>query len=393
VVSDSLLFVELGGIVLALGVLARLSVRLGLSPIPMYLLAGVMLGVVADGPLSFSAEVVEVGAQIGLVLLLFMLGLEYSPHDLAVGLRTNARAGVADLVLNFAPGVLAGILLGWSLEAILLLGGVTYISSSAVVAKLVGDLGRGGHPETKGVLAVLVIEDLAMAVYLPVMGLVLAGAALWPGAGLVVLALLIVLWTLRLAVRRGHVLSRAIESPSDEAVLLVTLGFGLIAAGVAENLALSAPVGAFLAGVVLSGPVSVQARALIAPLRDLLAAAFFILFAQQIDLGALPDVALAAVVLAVVAIATKVASAWIGSPHLSSAARLRAGTALSARGEFSIVIAGLGVAADVEAELGALAAAFVLLTAFSAPLLTRWAEHAGAREPEADGIGQVRHVP
>ncbi|MFP5361485.1 MAG: cation:proton antiporter [Thermoleophilia bacterium] len=380
-VADSLLFVELGAVVLALGLLARISLRAGMSPIPSYLLAGVVLGAVAEGPLSFSAELVEVGAQIGLVLLLFMLGLEYSPHELAAGLRTNARAGAADIALNFLPGVIAGVLLDWSLEATLLLGGVTYISSSAVVAKLVGDLGRGGHPETGGVLAVLVIEDLAMAVYLPVMGLLLAGTALWPAAGLVVFALLAVVAVLRLAVRRGHVLSGAIASPSDEAVLLVTLGFGLVAAGVAESLALSAPVGAFLAGVALSGPVSVQARALIAPLRDLLAAAFFILFAQQIDLGELPDVALAAVLLAVVATATKIASSWIGARDLPPAARLRAGTALAARGEFSIVIAGLGVSAGVEPQLGALAAAFVLLTAFSAPLLTRWAERADAPAP------------
>lgn len=333
-----------------------------------------LLGVAGEGPLSFSAEIVEVGAQVGLVLLLFMLGLEYSPHELASGLRTNSRAGAADLALNFLPGAAAGALLGWSVEATLLLGGVTYISSSGVVAKLVGDLGRAEHPETRTVLAVLVIEDLAMAVYLPVMGLVLAGTALWPGAGLVALALLVVLLTLRLAVRRGHVLSRAVASPSDEAVLLVTLGFGLLAAGAAEGLALSAPVGAFLAGVALSGPVSEQARTLIAPLRDLLAAAFFILFAQQIDVGAFPEVALAAVALAIVATATKVLSSWAGSPGLPAAARLRAGTALSARGEFSIVIAGLGVGAGVEPQLGALAAAFVLLTAFSAPLLTRWVE-------------------
>ena len=382
-VADSLLFVELGAVVLALGLLARISLRVGMSPIPAYLLAGVVLGAVAEGPLSFSAELVEVGAQIGLVLLLFMLGLEYSPHELAAGLRTNARAGAADIALNFLPGVIAGVLLDWSLEATLLLGGVTYISSSGVVAKLVGDLGRGGHPETSGVLAVLVIEDLAMAVYLPVMGLLLAGTALWPGAGLVAFALLAVVAVLRLAVRRGHVLSGAIASSSDEAVLLVTLGFGLVAAGVAESLALSAPVGAFLAGVALSGPVSVQARSLIAPLRDLLAAAFFILFAQQIDLGELPDVALAAVLLAVVATATKIASSWLGAPDLPPTARLRAGTALSARGEFSIVIAGLGVSAGVEPQLGALAAAFVLLTAFSAPLLTRWVERAEA--PEATG--------
>jgi CPA2 family monovalent cation:H+ antiporter-2 len=376
--DESLVLLELGGVVLALGVLARVALALRLSPIPLYLLAGVGLGALGEGPASFSPEIVEVGAQIGLVLLLFTLGLEYHASELPAGLRTNVRAGVADLVFNFPPGLVAGLLLGWSVEASLLLGGVTYISSSGIVAKVVADLDRTGHPETRTVVAILVLEDVAMAVYLPAMGIVLAGTAIWPGAGLMILAVAGVILTVRLAVRQGHVMSRLVASPSDEALLLVTLGIGLLAAGAAEGLKLSAPVGAFLAGVALSEPVAGRARELIAPVRDLLAAAFFIFFAQQVDLGEIPAVAPVAVALALVASATKVTSVWVGAPAHAPAARLRAGTALAARGEFSIVIAGLGVSAAVEPELGALAAAFVLLTAFSAPLVTRLADRSSA---------------
>ena len=381
--GDAAVFLELGAVLLALGGLARLAAGLQLSPIPFYLLAGLVLGAISEQPLTFSNELVEIGAQVGLALLLFTLGLEYDPDELSTSLRTNIRAGAADLVLNFTPGALLGVLMGWSVEAVLLLGGITYISSSGIVAKLVRDLGRHGHAETHTVLSVLVLEDLAMAVYLPVMGIVLAASGVWPGALILPGALLAIMLGFRLAMRRGHVLSRAAATPSDEALLLLTLAVGLLAAGAAEGLKLSAPVGAFLAGIALSGPVAERAQELVSPLRDLFAAAFFIFFAQQIDLSALPDVALAAVALTVVATFTKVAAAWIGAPSLPPAARVRAGTALAARGEFSIVIAGLGVGV-VEPRLGPLAAAFVLLTAFTAPFITRLAERR-ERTPIAAG--------
>ena len=154
---------EVGALLLMLGVSGRVADRLGLSPIPFYLLIGLALGLAGPGPLTFDAEVVELGAEIGLVLLLFMLGLEYATHELTRSLRATAIPGVVDLL----PGVAAGLLLGWELEAALALGGVTYISSSGIVAKLVDDLDRGAHPETPVLVSLLVFEDLVMAGYLP----------------------------------------------------------------------------------------------------------------------------------------------------------------------------------------------------------------------------------
>jgi CPA2 family monovalent cation:H+ antiporter-2 len=369
-------FVELGAILLGLAVLARASDRVGLSPIPAYLLAGLVFG---EGGLAtpvLSADFLRLAGEIGVVLLLLTLGLEYTPDELVEGARRGWRAGVLDVALNATPGVLAGVVLGWSTEAIVLLGGITYISSSGVIAKLLADLGRLGNRETPAVLTVLVLEDLAMAVYLPIVGVMLAGAALVEGFSSVALAMAVVALVLFAALRFGPSLTRVLHARSDEAVLLGLLGGTLLVAGVAQQLDISAAVGAFLVGIALSGPLQERASTLVAPLRDLFAAVFFVLFGFSIDPAALPSVLLPAVVLAVVSAATKVVVGWYaaGKFGVSSRGRVRAGTALVARGEFSIVIAGLAVGTVVEDDLGALAGAYVLVLAIAGPVLARFAD-------------------
>jgi monovalent cation:H+ antiporter-2, CPA2 family len=148
----SLLFIELGIVIVGLAAAARLSSRLGFSTIPLYLLAGLAFGKGGLAPLPLSQGFIHVGAEIGVLLLLFMLGLEYTGEELKQQLRTGLPAGLVDLALNFPPGVIAGYLLGWSSLAAVLLGGVTYISSSGVIAKILADTGRLNHPETPAVM-------------------------------------------------------------------------------------------------------------------------------------------------------------------------------------------------------------------------------------------------
>ena len=197
----ALLFLELGGIILLLAILARLAVRVGLSPIPLYLVGGLAFGEGGIVPLVTSEEFVDVGAEVGVVLLLLMLGLEYSAQELVTGMRTTFRAGVMDLVLNFAPGYVAGLLLGFGAVGSLYLGGVTYISSSGVVAKLLSDLDWTANRETPVVLSLLVFEDLAMAIMLPILGALAVGGTLWSVTGSVSVALLAVAGIIALAAR------------------------------------------------------------------------------------------------------------------------------------------------------------------------------------------------
>jgi monovalent cation:H+ antiporter-2, CPA2 family len=163
----SVQFVELGLTVVGLALLARLANRWGFSAIPLYLIAGLAFGKGGLAPLSLSEGFVRTGAEIGVLLLLFMLGLEYTGDELKKSLRPGLLAGLIDFALNFTPGLAAGLLLRWRPLAATLLGGVTYISSSGVIAKVLSELRRMEKPETPLVLAVLVEEDLAMAVYLP----------------------------------------------------------------------------------------------------------------------------------------------------------------------------------------------------------------------------------
>ena len=158
-----MLFIELGAIVVGLAVLARIALGLGFSPIPLYLLAGLAFGEGGLLPLDLSEDFVAVGSELGVILLLFLLGLEYTADELSNGLRRNLAAGVLDAATSFTPGLATGLLLGWAPVAAIVLGGVTYISSSGVIAKVLADLNRLGNRETPTVLSILVIEDLVMA--------------------------------------------------------------------------------------------------------------------------------------------------------------------------------------------------------------------------------------
>jgi monovalent cation:H+ antiporter-2, CPA2 family len=367
----SLILIELGCCVAGLALLARLAGRWGVSTIPLYLLGGLAFGNGGLVPLRFSEEVVRVGGEIGVVLLLFMLGLEYTSEQLRANLRVGLPAGVADFLLNFPPGVAAGLIVGWDGLSAVLLGGVTWISSSGIVAKILGEMRWTENPETPAVLAVLVLEDLAMALYLPLVAVLLVGRGPAAAAASVLVALATASTILFIAVRHGTALSRLLSHGSDEVILLSTFGVVLLVAGIAQRLQVSAAVGAFLVGIALSGPIVPKAHRLIGPLRDLFAAMFFLFFGLEIDPASLPPVLLPAALLAAGTAATKVLTGWWSARRagVGSEGRWRAGVVLVARGEFSIVIAGLG--ALREPRLGALAAAYVLLLAVAGPVLTR----------------------
>ncbi len=325
-------FIELGAVAIVLAALARLAGRLGIPAIPFYLVAGLAVGEGGIAPLDVSADFISLAAQIGVLLLLLALGLEYTGDELRAGLRTGGPAGLADAPLNFVPGLACGLLLGWDLIPSLLLGGVCWISSSAVVAKIMDDLGWMANRETPAVLNLLVFEDLAMAIYLPVIGALVAGRAFGETAISVAAAMLAVAVIMTLALRYGHSLSRLLAGASDESLLLAVFGVTLLVGGLAEQVEVSAAIGAFLVGLALSGPVQQRAAALIDPLRDLFAATFFLFFSFQVHPSTLLDVALPATALAIVATGAKFASGWIACRPLGigRVGRQRTGASLVA---------------------------------------------------------------
>ncbi|HWF69881.1 MAG TPA: cation:proton antiporter, partial [Mycobacterium sp.] len=173
-ISAPLLF-QLGAVLTALALLGTVARRFALSPIPVYLLAGLALGNGGVAPVTTAGHFITTGAPIGVVLLLLTLGLEFSATEFASSLRHHLPSAAVDFVLNATPGAVAGWLLGLNGVGILALAGVTYVSSSGVISSLLADLHRLGNRETPAVLAVLVLEDFAMAVYLPLVAVLGAG--------------------------------------------------------------------------------------------------------------------------------------------------------------------------------------------------------------------------
>ena len=380
----AVVFIEIGAVALVLSVLARIAGRLGITAIPLYILAGLAVGEGGIAPLDVSADFIALTAEIGVLLLLLALGLEYTGDELRQGLRGGVVPGAADAIVNFGPGLGAGLLLRWDVRTAVLLGGVCWVSSSGVVAKVLHDLDRLGNRETPAVLNLLVLEDLAMAVYLPVVAALVAGQGVSETAATVTLALAAVAVILTVALRWGHRLSAVLASGSDEALLLAVFGLTLLVGGLAQRVEVSAAVGAFLVGLALSGPVQERAGALVGPLRDLFAATFFLFFSFQIDPGSLVDVMAPAAALVLVTGAGKLVSGRVAARRVGVGPRggLRAGAALIARGEFSIVIASLGAGTTHGTDLGALAAAYVLLTAVVGPLVAKYVDRLpGFRRP------------
>ena len=370
---------ELGAVFFGLGLLGRLAQRIGLSPIPLYLIGGLAFGSGGIFPLGDIGDFTSLAGEVGVVLLLLLLGLEYSAAELVTGLKRSWTAGIVDIVLNAAPGVAVALLLGWGPVGATVLGGVTYISSSGIVAKVLSDLGRLGNRETPVVLSVLVFEDLVMALYLPILTALLLGVTLWGGIGAVTISLAVIAVVLVVALRYGRYVSAIVDSDDQEVFLLKVLGAALLVAGFAQAMQVSAAVGAFLLGIAISGSTAANATKLLEPLRDLFAAVFFVVFGLSTDPQAIPPVLGWALVLAVTTAATKYATGWWAArrARIGRMGRARTGAALIARGEFSIVIAGLAVGyAAVPAELSALATAYVLIMAVLGPIVARYVEPA-----------------
>ncbi len=373
----ALALVELGAVVFCLGLLARLAGRIGMSPIPLYLVGGLAFGAGGFVRLDGMKEFAHLSGEIGVILLLLMLGLEYTASELVTGLRRSWQAGVLDFVLNFLPGAGIAVLLGWGLVGAIVMGGVTYISSSGIAAKVITDLGRIGNRETPVVLSILVFEDLAMAIYLPILTAILAGVGFLGGLQTVGIALAVVTVVLMIALKHGHRVSQAVHSENSEVFLLNVLGLALLVAGVASALQVSAAVGAFMLGIAISGATAHNATRILEPLRDLFAAIFFVAFGLNTDPTSIPPVLGWALLLALLTTATKMVTGFWAAKRAGIAmpGRFRAGAALIARGEFSIVIAGLAVTSGaVPDEVAALATAYVLIMAITGPLAARFVE-------------------
>ena len=373
------------GIILGLVALSGLLFRtLRLSTIPAYILLGLALG-----PLIGRSQLVELFALWGVVLLLFFVGLEFSFSSFVSRWRQLLRLSTIDFSINFPVGFLAGLLLGWGVLGALFMGAAFYVSSSAIIARSVIELQRTAHPETEAALGILVAEDIVIALLLAILsGLVVEQGV---SAGLIgVLKALLFLVGVVLLARVGRpVVDWLLNTDDDEIFVLLVGALLLLVSYLALQLGVSEAIGAFLVGSLMAETrYKPRVEALFAPLQGLFAALFFLSFGLSVETAELRKVWPAALLLALIAIPTKLITGWIGGvgEGLSRRGRLSLGLTLVPRGEFSIVIAGVAATAGIQ-QAPALITLFVLLLAVvgtigiqHAPALARW----GSRRRQAE---------
>ncbi len=364
---------EIGAALLVLGLVAFLANKMKFSVVPLYLLIGLTLGNGGFIPLSLSEEFLVTGAQIGAIMLLLLLGLEYSAYDLAKSFKERKSAGVIDVIANATPGFLIGFALGWGIPGALALAGITYVSSSGIAAQLIKEMGFRKSEVSKRAIGVLVFEDLALAPYLPLLSAVILGVSVWSGLLTVGLALAITGLVILVSFKGSSRFQKFLDPNEPGGLLLTVFGTALLAAGLADLVGFSGVVAAFLIGLLLTGEVAEAARSRLMPLRDIFAAIFFLFFGITTDPAELPGVLPLALALTVVGIAGKYAVGWWVTRDLTDRLAVWRTTAfLIPRGEFSIVIAALAAPAVLSVNLQALTLAYVILTAFTASMILRF---------------------
>jgi CPA2 family monovalent cation:H+ antiporter-2 len=372
-----------GQMFLAIAVAGAIATRVGLSVIPIYLVAGILLGPnvigALGGPAVPAGDVVTILAELGIVFLLFFLGLEFSIDRLVASWDRISRAGVLDLVVNFPVGVALGLLLGWSIVEALLLGGIVYISSSAIITKSLLDLGWIANDESEPILGVLVFEDLVIAVYLAVVAsLVFESGGLvatLTSVGIAVGFLLVLLAAVQFGDR---FFERALEVTSGELFVLRVLGIAVPVAGAALALGVSEAVAAFFVGMGFSGSGHEERiERLLTPVRDTFAAVFFFWIGLRTDPVLIAGVAGILAVVVVVTTPTKLASGfYTGRLYgLDDRRSVRVGATMVTRGEFSLIIAATaatGATQTMTEVIPALAVGYVLVMSVLGTLLMQY---------------------
>ncbi|MEU9646768.1 cation:proton antiporter [Streptomyces sp. NPDC048188] len=370
--ADTLL--AMGGAFVAAAFLARLGGRIGLPTIPLFMLAGILLGPHTPGfVLVEDAHDFEMLSALGLVLLLFYLGLEFHLDDLRSGGKRLLSAGGIYLLLNVGAGLGFGFVLGWGVREALVLAGVLGISSSAIVTKILIDLGRIGRPETRLILGVIVVEDIFLALYLAALQPVVAGAHGTADTLLQAGKAFGFLLVLAAAARYGtRLVGRLIDTRDNELLVISFLGAAVLVAGVSEVLGVADAIGAFMVGLILAGtPSGPRIRELVHPLRDAFAAIFFFAFGLAIDPGDLASVAgPVAAAAALTVVMNVVAGLCVARVYrYGSQPAAEIATTLVARGEFALILAAMAAGAGLDARLAPFIAGYVLVLAVLGPVV------------------------
>ena len=371
--------IALGGAFLAAGVLGRLGRRIGFPTIPFFMAAGIIMGPNTPGlVLIENPEDLEVFAAVGLIMLLFHLGLEFAFKDLVAGGRQLISTGAVHLGLKVGAGIALGFALGWGTKEAFVIAGAVGISSSAIATKLLVELRRLANQETRMILGILVVEDVFLALYLAMLSPILGDAETTAQAVFQVVRAFVFLAVLFALARYGSkTVGRLIDTEDDETLTVTFVGFAVLVAGIAHEMGVSDAIGAFMVGMILSETAARERiERLVLPLRDAFAAVFFFTFGLTIDPGDITGVAGPVSIAAALTIILNIVAGTAGARIYGFGRREASNAAftLLGRGEFSLILATLAAAAGLDARIGPFVALYVLVLAVVGPLLASRSE-------------------
>jgi monovalent cation:H+ antiporter-2, CPA2 family len=370
--NSSLTILELGVVFLFLGVLSFVALKLRISSVPLFLLAGLALGKGGLAPLDLSEDFLNVGAEIGALLLLLVLGFEYSANDLVQTLRKRWHTGVADLLLNGIPAAGLAYALGYGPIGALAFGGIMFVSSSGIASQMIRETGWAKSLLAKRVTGALVIEDLLLAPYLPLVASVALGLGAWSGLISVGVAFVITVGIFLLSAGREIPGLRSLSQRGPGVLLLLVFGLALAVAGAANLSGFSGAIAAFLLGMLLSGEIAETLRSRFAPLREIFSAIFFLFFGLSIAFVDVLAVLPIAVAFSLLGVAGKFGLGWWIARDMSDPMSWkRVGAFLSPRGEFSMIIAATVATQATLGGIREITLAIVVLTTIVSTLAIR----------------------
>ncbi|MEK4543867.1 cation:proton antiporter [Bacillus sp. FSL R5-0585] len=378
---DTLIF-EVGTALVLVAIAAVIAGKFKFSVIPFLIVLGMLVGPHAPtiGVIDFkfieSASVISFLGRMGVLFLLFYLGLEFSMKKLIKSGRSIAIGGTIYILINFSLGLLYGFIMGFPLLEILIIAGIITISSSAIVAKVLVDLRRTGNNETELILGIIMFEDIFLAVYLSVVsGLVLGDHASFLGALTSIGSALGYMLLFFIVARKATpLLNKLLNISSDEIFIIVVFASLFFIAGFSETIHVAEAIGALLLGLVFSETEhSDRIEHLVVPFRDFFGAIFFFSFGLSIDpfsLGGAIWLTLGAVLLTIIGnfVAGMIAGRQAGLSHKAST---NIGLTIVSRGEFSIIMANIGIAGGLMSVLKPFSALYVLILSILGPLLTK----------------------
>lgn len=373
---------EVGLAVALIALAGLLSHKLKFSIIPFYILVGMAVGPHApqigifDFKFTASLPFIEFLGRLGVLFLLFYLGLEFSVGRLLKSGKAIVTGGILYVCLNFSSGLLLGWLMGYPLAETMVICGIMVSSSTAIVAKVLVDLKRTANPETEIIMGMIMFDDLFIAIHMSILsGLVLSGESSLMGILKTSLgALGFILFCLFIGRKIISHVDRVLNIQSSEIFLLLVVSMLFLVAGFSETLHVAEAIGALLIGIVLADSAHVKRiEHLIIPFRDFFGAMFFFSFGLTIDpfsLGGAIEVALLGVFLTILAnFFAGLIAGRIGG--LSNRAATNIGFTLVSRGEFSIIMANIGKAGGLLPVVQSFSVLYVLILAISGPLLTK----------------------